>query len=264
MALPTITLNNQTGGDIVLTQLAVTVPGSGSITISDFDRPDEVLNDVELQAHLDADTLSITISGGGLSSGDVTKTVEQTKSLIKPLHDLDIKHNLAGTVDPTVTDDEDAGYSINSFWMNTTSQDLFVCYAATSGAAVWGSVSGGAGATVIIFSYGGKFNTPGRKAVVNGPASSASTTALNESSEVTSPAGVSTVAFVWHAADADATTVFTLLVNGVFGATLALTGAFGSLFGISVSISVDDLLAIEYTSGALPNNTNCQLILVGD
>lgn len=137
MALPTITLFNLTVGDIELVQLAVTVPGSGNEVVSDFNFTDEILNDEQLQTELGAGNLRIDLSGGGLSSGDTTKTLEQSKSIIKPLHDLDIKHNLAGAVAPIVTDDEDAGYSVGSLWVDEVAGTYYFCSDAAAGAAVW-------------------------------------------------------------------------------------------------------------------------------
>ena len=41
------------------------------------------------------------------------------------------------TTNPTVNDDVDAGYQINSRWINTTDNGIFVCVDSTVGAAVW-------------------------------------------------------------------------------------------------------------------------------
>lgn len=137
MALPTITLVNLTGGAIDLEQLAITVPASGSIDVTDFDRPDEVLNDEELQVEFDAGNLRINITGGQLTSADTTKTLEQSKAIVQPIHDLDIRHNLAGTTAPVAGDDEDDGYEVGSLWVDTTNDTYYVCADAATGAAVW-------------------------------------------------------------------------------------------------------------------------------
>ena len=39
--------------------------------------------------------------------------------------------------DPTVSDDNTAGYAIGSVWVNTSSGDVFICAAASTGAANW-------------------------------------------------------------------------------------------------------------------------------
>lgn len=44
------------------------------------------------------------------------------------------------TVDPTATDDADAGYLIGSHWFNDTTKGMFVCTDNTTGAAVWEQV----------------------------------------------------------------------------------------------------------------------------
>lgn len=50
------------------------------------------------------------------------------------------------TVDPDLTDDSDAGYSVGWRWINTSSGEEFVAVDVTAGAAVWTSTTaGGAG-----------------------------------------------------------------------------------------------------------------------
>lgn len=131
MALPTIVLNNTTVSDISLTQLAVIVPGSGSVTVSDYDSPAEILNDLELQAALGSGDITVTFQGNALTS-------EQSKALIQPISAMDIKHNLTASVNPNpVTDDDVAGYSVGSQWINTATGNVFQCVDSTTGAAVW-------------------------------------------------------------------------------------------------------------------------------
>lgn len=51
------------------------------------------------------------------------------------------------TTDPTTGDDANDGYAIGSIWINTSSDEAFICTDATAGAAVWKSLTaGGAGA----------------------------------------------------------------------------------------------------------------------
>ncbi|HEU00248.1 MAG TPA: hypothetical protein ENH89_07825, partial [Aurantimonas coralicida] len=47
------------------------------------------------------------------------------------------QHNFTATTDPGVTDDESEGYTVQSWWFNDTSDELFLCTDATTGAAVW-------------------------------------------------------------------------------------------------------------------------------
>ena len=54
------------------------------------------------------------------------------------------KQNLAAAVAPTVNDDSSAGYSVGSWWIDTTADRAYVCVDASVGAAVWISVADGA------------------------------------------------------------------------------------------------------------------------
>jgi hypothetical protein len=147
MALPTIVLNNATGSAIELKQLAVIVPASGSVTVSDYDTPAEVLNDEELQVELDAGNITVTFQGAALTS-------EQSKALIQPITALDIKHNLTAVVIPDpATDDDVAGYSVGSQWINTATRDVFLCVDNTTGAAVW-NFMGPAAKTAAMIAWG--------------------------------------------------------------------------------------------------------------
>jgi len=130
MSLPTIILDNTTASDIVLRQLAVTVPASGSYTVSDFNSPSEILNDEELQTALDAGDITVTYMA-------VVLTLEQSKALIQPITALDIKHNLTAVVPPGVGDDDAAGYSVGSNWIDTVGESAFQCVDDTTGAAIW-------------------------------------------------------------------------------------------------------------------------------
>jgi hypothetical protein len=51
------------------------------------------------------------------------------------LEDVSIDH--LDTVDPTVTDDVDAGYEVGNRWLNTTTFDEFLLIDETAGSAVW-------------------------------------------------------------------------------------------------------------------------------
>jgi len=54
-------------------------------------------------------------------------------------HQVDFlpKNNLTATAAPTATDDTSAGYTIGSRWLNTTTNDLYICTSNTTGSAVW-------------------------------------------------------------------------------------------------------------------------------
>ena len=50
---------------------------------------------------------------------------------------INIANNYVATVDPTVNDDETAGYADGSYWLNTTTPEIWICVDPTTGAAVW-------------------------------------------------------------------------------------------------------------------------------
>lgn len=50
-------------------------------------------------------------------------------------------NNFAATAAPTVTDDSSEGYSVTSFWINTTTKIAYICLNASVGAAVWKQVA---------------------------------------------------------------------------------------------------------------------------
>ena len=51
--------------------------------------------------------------------------------------DAVVTHNLVATVNPTAANDNTQGFVIGSLWLNTTSQQLFICSSAVTGTAVW-------------------------------------------------------------------------------------------------------------------------------
>lgn len=53
------------------------------------------------------------------------------------------KQNHNASVNPSVTDDVDAGYNVGSVWTNTTSREHFRCFDNTAGAAVWDNTTDG-------------------------------------------------------------------------------------------------------------------------
>jgi hypothetical protein len=139
MALPTITLTNTTGSAITLEQLAVTVPASSSITVSDFDRAAEVVNDAELQGHIVSGDITAEFANTDLAQGAMNAA--QSLANVQPITALQIKHSLHQGADPTTGDDELDGYSVGSFWLNTTDGTFWVCQDPTTAAAVWIRVS---------------------------------------------------------------------------------------------------------------------------
>lgn len=138
MSLPTITLFNLTGGTITLDQLGVEIPSGGNVPGPTFASVQALLDDPELAAAIEAGNIRVDIStAGGWSSGDATKTPQESEAIMQPLHDFDVKHNVSAGAAPTVTDDEDAGYSVNSQWLVPSTGQQWYCIDNTAGAAVW-------------------------------------------------------------------------------------------------------------------------------
>jgi hypothetical protein len=54
---------------------------------------------------------------------------------------LQFKNNLTATADPGVNDDSAAGYEPGSKWLNTNTDEWFICSLAAAGAAVWEPLS---------------------------------------------------------------------------------------------------------------------------
>jgi hypothetical protein len=46
-------------------------------------------------------------------------------------------NNLTATTNPTITNDTGSGYAVGSVWVNTSTDECFVCTDATAGAAIW-------------------------------------------------------------------------------------------------------------------------------
>lgn len=54
---------------------------------------------------------------------------------------VNLLHKLDATTDPTISDDNDDGYSVGSVWINVTDGKAFICSDATAGAAVWDQIN---------------------------------------------------------------------------------------------------------------------------
>lgn len=60
----------------------------------------------------------------------------------------DRKSNLTATTTPGVNDDDTAGYSVGSIWVNTTTDNIYFATDVTTGAAVWRTTGGAGGGDV--------------------------------------------------------------------------------------------------------------------
>lgn len=85
---------------------------------------------------------SLNLAIGDLSDVDTTTTPPTQEDFLRwdGSNWVPLKNNHT-TTDPTASDDNTAGYSIGSYWINTSSDDSFVCLDASTGAAVWGELA---------------------------------------------------------------------------------------------------------------------------
>jgi hypothetical protein len=108
---------------------------------------DATLTDIADQATAAQGALADTaIQGPFASAGEAIGGVDNTHAMtalrvaqaIETFADTK-QNNYAGTVDPSVTDDTNAGYSVGSVWINNTAvpPESFRCADAAVGAAVW-------------------------------------------------------------------------------------------------------------------------------
>ena len=77
-----------------------------------------------------------SVAAGGVSEtnyGDVQLAID---SLLSDKANA-LVHNLNAAVDPTASDDLDAGYTQGSLWYNTTDVKLYICFDNSDEAAVW-------------------------------------------------------------------------------------------------------------------------------
>lgn len=260
MALPTITLNNQTVSSINLAQLNIDVPGSGSFSASDFNFTWEILNDEQLQSELAAGNLTVTYNG-------VTLTVEQSKAKILPQQALDILHNLSAVTDPGATDDDSAGYSAGSFWINNaipTSPGVWQCTDATNTSATWAFLGTNTrGSSVLIWGNGSIASSTTTRYLEPGFNDSTAPTNGTTNSRIRAPRdGRLRNIFVRQSSpssDSDPVT-YTVRLNGTPSALLVVVAGNvtnGSQTGITISVSEGDDIDIQVTKG-LPVNPSVQ------
>lgn len=127
--------------DAACTSALTTVPASGIV-----------------QFYAEPETYTVTVSGSGVSR--VFLVVVPAAAVTGAITDADFpgnynsfmrrtsvagvygqtKINTAAAVDPTVNDDVSLDYNVGSLWVNTLTDDVFLCGSPTNGAAVWRKV----------------------------------------------------------------------------------------------------------------------------
>ena len=133
MSHPTIQLDNTTASPIVLVQLGIQLPASSSVLATDSVLVSTVVNDPELNTFVDSGDITLTVDAVALTS-------EQSIAYIgydRP------KDNVTAVVPPTVNDDADAGYSVNSVWIDVQAAVSHLCVDNTNNAALWVQTGGG-------------------------------------------------------------------------------------------------------------------------
>lgn len=109
-------------------------------------------------------------------------------------------------------------------------------------------------------SYGGNLNGLGDFADVNGLWNTALGAALDAGNQAVLAQAGTLRSISWASVAADATTMIKIHVNAVVVQTIALTGASGTITGLSTVVgAAGDLVAVEYDAGTMPGNTNLQL-----
>jgi len=73
MAIPVIIAANQTGGNIFLSRLGLTVPGSGTLTLTDYAFEDEIRSDEDLQTNVVSGNILLNFGQGNLTQGESIK-----------------------------------------------------------------------------------------------------------------------------------------------------------------------------------------------
>lgn len=97
----------------------------------------------------------ITAAGTTFSNAGTTLTATTVQAAIEEIRTNNPKNNLASS-NPAAANDNTQGYRALSIWINTTSGEAFICTDATTGAAVWKSLTKLA-ATEVSFNNSGTF-----------------------------------------------------------------------------------------------------------
>jgi len=105
--------------------LDVTGPTEAIATVS------EVKDDEQINALVGAGTITLMVDG-------VSLTATQSAAFLQPCSNiLGSRSAFFESVPPTLSDDETAGYSVGSRWIDRSTNRSYICTDATAGAAVW-------------------------------------------------------------------------------------------------------------------------------
>jgi hypothetical protein len=110
--------------------------------------------------------------------------------------------------------------------------------------------------------YGANQTIAGRYPQVNGESSSGQLSVLGVGNESSVLYACVAYELSWRSAAADGTTIAKLVVNGVAGAGITLTGVEGAV-AIDVDIPADAQVAIEFDAGTAPGQVTWVLGCIG-
>lgn len=147
-------------------------------------------------------------------------------------------NNYQATVDPTVSNDTTQGYTKGSFWLQTTTNVLWTCFSATTGAAIWKPTL-----TAYPLILGGRLDIPGLPLTGVGTELADGAATLTYFQARRGTAGTS------------GTTTIQLEINGaaVAGATLSWTGgtdASNALKNVAINqvVALGDRITLRLTA----------------
>ena len=122
----------------------------------------------------------------------------------------------------------------------------------------------GPAALGIVVNFGGNLNINGRFLAYSGLTSTATVAGAQTLGNVfVVPVAVGTdTAFSWDSASSDASTQMATFKNGVNVSQFNLTGARGTITGLSVPFVLGDRLSVGHIAGTLPQNISVNLYMV--
>lgn len=142
----TIKSNIATVLGVTVRDLGIIIPPAGG---SDTFTEDIDLDAIRLSQNL-RDLCTDDFFGAGSSTlivNDGTNDIDQADVIeFLDTSNVSIKPEIQAT-DPTVNDDGTRGFSENSLWTNTTTDESFICVDPAAGAAIWTSITQSGGST---------------------------------------------------------------------------------------------------------------------
>jgi len=170
--------------------------------------------------------------------------------------------NRSAAVNPAVTDDSAGGYAVGSYWVNTTTNEAFVCLDDSVGAAIWSSTTAGGGGTTdtAVLYWGNSSVANSTASRILDPGYGNRTAPLTSGTSIQrmriARAGTLRNLFVLHnnPGGSGAAITYTVRVNGtptIITVGVASTSASGADTTNSVVVAAGDIVDIEVTKAAV-------------